>query len=394
MKLKETGMRVVMATGDYSITAASIAVQVGILSDMKYDTFAKFRENDDNAVRERDRESGSALLLNGSEIDRLTSDEWKIIFKVYKEIVLSRATPNQKLLLVKEFQANDNVVLMAGDGVNDVPALKRANLSVAIGSGSLIAIEIASVVLLNNDIDGISLLLGTGRHTLKSIKKTVILFTISSVFCNYISIILNRTIGIPQLCSNLQMMFISSFINSILSVSLFMEKPKLYEYKYIQKRNLIDAHMLIIVFLFLGPLTTFFAYTNLFLYFKYFAYLDPFDLVFNYFEDIASPTLITGQSVAFYSIIILQSIGNLYSIRKNRLALIDSFPIFGRCKNLTLVISTLFAIIVGVTCASVSIPGVVFKIPLVFYALPLACSILLLLFNEIRKLYISRSLHI
>lgn len=119
------GVRVVMVTGDYSITAASIASQVGILSNMSYDTYAKLHRNKTNQKLLK-----KSIIIIGKEINQLTKDEWKIICNHYPEVILSRATPSHKLLCVKEYQENGNSVLMVGDGVNDLPAMRQADVSV------------------------------------------------------------------------------------------------------------------------------------------------------------------------------------------------------------------------------------------------------------------------
>lgn len=98
-KLRQLGVRVVMATGDFSITAVSVASQVGIMSlGMRYDTLSK--------MRDKAASSATAIVLNGSEIDQITSAEWAVICGRYTEIVLSQATPERKLKCVEGFQSN------------------------------------------------------------------------------------------------------------------------------------------------------------------------------------------------------------------------------------------------------------------------------------------------
>ena len=80
----------------------------------------------------------NSLLINGSEIEQLTDNNWRIITK-YDEIVLARTTPEQKLKTVNEFRKDGYIVAVTGDGVNDAPALKNADIGIALGSGSEVA---------------------------------------------------------------------------------------------------------------------------------------------------------------------------------------------------------------------------------------------------------------
>ena len=114
-----------MVTGDYALTAAAIALQIGLFTTNQYDTIEQMRQN------EKKEGPRKALLLTGSEMETLTDDEWRLITP-YQQIVFARTTPEQKLRTVKEFQHDNNIVAVTGDGVNDSPALKQADISIAI----------------------------------------------------------------------------------------------------------------------------------------------------------------------------------------------------------------------------------------------------------------------
>lgn len=91
----------------------------------------------------------TAIVMSGPELSDLNDEQWDKLCG-YDEIVFARTTPEQKLRIVKEFQARSNIVAMTGDGVNDAPSLKAADVGVALGSGSDIAIEAADMVLLES----------------------------------------------------------------------------------------------------------------------------------------------------------------------------------------------------------------------------------------------------
>lgn len=158
-KCRGAGIRVFMVTGDYALTAAAIATQIGIFSVPQYDTVEvmhlKVKESafqsieGDNKPKEKQKpmeriRKREALLLTGNDLETLTKNDWRVITQ-YEEIVFARTTPEQKLRTVKEFQHDGYVVGVTGDGVNDAPALKSADIGIAMGGGSEVAMEVGSL---------------------------------------------------------------------------------------------------------------------------------------------------------------------------------------------------------------------------------------------------------
>lgn len=140
------GIRIVMITGDHAITAKAIATQAGI---------------------------PSKLILSGSEIDQLSEEELQNALK--KTCIFVRIKPNQKLRLVKALQANQEIVAMTGDGINDAPALKAAHVGIAMGQrGTDVAREASSLVLLNDDFTAIVNTIKQGRQIYDNLQKAVI----------------------------------------------------------------------------------------------------------------------------------------------------------------------------------------------------------------------------
>lgn len=131
-------------TGDFKLTAQAIAEECGIISNTALLETIHALSREQKADRER-----HSIVLSGPEIMSLNDCQWDQLCQ-YKEIVFARTTPEQKLRIVKEFQARDNIVGMTGDGVNDAPSLKAADIGIAMGSGSDIAIEAADMVLLDS----------------------------------------------------------------------------------------------------------------------------------------------------------------------------------------------------------------------------------------------------
>lgn len=186
-KCRQAGIRVFMITGDYALTAAAIASDIGILSNpTEVDTFEKVRlqvkmgdekskeiENKKKVARGEEEvvtNECKSLILNGSELSKLTFDEWRLVTK-YQEIVFARITPEQKLMIVNEFQNYGNVVGVTGDGVNDAPALKSADIGIAMGSGSEVAMEASQLVLLDNNFSSILIAIENGRLVFENLRK-------------------------------------------------------------------------------------------------------------------------------------------------------------------------------------------------------------------------------
>lgn len=109
-----------------------------------------------------------AIVISGNELKALSDHQWKTLTE-YEEVVFARTTPEQKLRIVREYQTN-NVVAMTGDGVNDAPSLKAADVGIALGSGSDIAMEAADMVLLDT-FSSVVVAVQYGRVVFDNLKK-------------------------------------------------------------------------------------------------------------------------------------------------------------------------------------------------------------------------------
>ena len=142
----DAGIRVVMITGDYPLTAQKIGRQIGL----------------------RDPEN----IITGPELDRMSVEEFKE--RVKNVNVFARVVPEQKLRIVDAFKANGEIVAMTGDGVNDAPALKSANIGIAMGGrGTDVAREASTLVLLDDDFTSIVGGVKMGRRIFDNLKKAI-----------------------------------------------------------------------------------------------------------------------------------------------------------------------------------------------------------------------------
>ena len=144
-KCHRAGIRIVMITGDYGLTAESVARRIGIVRD-------------------------GALILNGTDIDAM--DDAALGDALKQEVVLARVTPEQKLRVVSVLRGMGHVVAVTGDGVNDAPALKKADIGIAMGaSGTDVAREAADMVLMDDNFASIVNAVEEGRAVYANIKK-------------------------------------------------------------------------------------------------------------------------------------------------------------------------------------------------------------------------------
>lgn len=186
--LRAAGIRVFMVTGDFALTAVSIAEQCGIVTDTRGihrladlprdaapDTIERYDPDGDKAESALAPEQDGtrrALVLSGPDLMQMTDAQWAQACE-YPEIVFARTTPEQKLRIVKEFQGRGAVVGMTGDGVNDAPSLKAADVGIAMGGGSDVAMEAADLVLLES-FSSMVVAVTYGRLVFDNLKKTIL----------------------------------------------------------------------------------------------------------------------------------------------------------------------------------------------------------------------------
>lgn len=199
--IHNAGIDVIMITGDAKETAISIAKECGVIK----------RSTD--------------LVLTSEEFNKLDDETLKKKIKNLK--VVARALPTDKSRLVKIIEEMDLIVGMTGDGVNDAPALKKANVGFAMGSGSEVAKEASDIVILDNNILSISKAILYGRTTLKSIRKFIVYQLTVNMTALSLSII-GSYIGISTPITIIQMLWLNMIMDTFAGLAFSFEPPLKY----------------------------------------------------------------------------------------------------------------------------------------------------------------------
>ncbi|KAJ1025850.1 hypothetical protein NDA16_002476 [Ustilago loliicola] len=255
------GIRFFMVTGDFQLTAEAIARQCGIITAEKlfrYDNLHSIQLPVYDTHADNDARPQNALSLTGADMMKLNEADWEQICR-FDEIVFSRTTPDNKLRIVKEFQARDECVGMTGDGVNDAPSLKQADIGIAMGGGSAVAMEASDMVLLESFSSIVDALL-YGRLVFVNLKKTIGYLLPAGSIAELCPVLISFFFGLPQILSNLQMIFVCVLTDAISSLSLVQEQPEANLLKRkprsVKKDRLADWKLLLHAYLFVGiPLT-------------------------------------------------------------------------------------------------------------------------------------------
>ncbi len=196
---KQAGIHVVMITGDFPTTARSISSQIGMATEME--------------------------LITGEELDRLNDTELKQ--KINNINIFARVVPEQKLRIVNAFKANGHVVAMTGDGVNDAPALKSADIGIAMGNrGTDVAREASALILLDDNFASIVAAIRNGRKIFDNLQKAMSYVLAIHVPIIGLSLIPAFFNGLPVLLMPLHIVFLELIIDPVCSVAFESEQEE------------------------------------------------------------------------------------------------------------------------------------------------------------------------
>merc|ERR1712214_133883 len=172
-KCRSAGIKVIMVTGDHPITAAAIARSVGIISEGT-ETIEDVAARKGVEVKDVNPREARAAVVHGGEIEDMSEKQIDEILMYHTEIVFARTSPQQKLIIVEGCQRMGAIVAVTGDGVNDSPALKKADIGVAMGiAGSDVSKQAADMILLDDNFASIVTGVEEGRLIFDNLKKSI-----------------------------------------------------------------------------------------------------------------------------------------------------------------------------------------------------------------------------
>ena len=195
---KSAGIKTVMITGDHKTTAQAIGRDIGIMD-----------EHD--------------IALSGQELDALTDEQ--LDEKLESISVYARVSPENKIRIVRAWQRKDKVTAMTGDGVNDAPALKQADIGVAMGSGTDVAKDSAAMILTDDNFASIVKAVGVGRTVYGNIKKAIA-YLFAGNLGAIIAILYAVLLGLPNPFTAIQLLFINLVNDSLPAIALGVEKQE------------------------------------------------------------------------------------------------------------------------------------------------------------------------
>ena len=216
----DAGIQTVMITGDNELTARSIAKEIGLIKN----------SND--------------LVITSEELNKMNDEELKNIIPKLK--VVARSLPEDKKRLVNLSQELGLVVGMTGDGVNDAPALKRADVGFAMGSGTEVAKEVSDIVILDDNFLSIVNTILFGRTIFKSIRKFIIFQLTVNITTVFLSVI-GPLVGVTSPLAAIQMLWINMVMDTLAGIAYAYEPPiKEYMKEPPKKRNekIMNSYMI------------------------------------------------------------------------------------------------------------------------------------------------------
>ena len=224
-KCRSAGIKVIMVTGDHPITAKAIAKGVGIISEGN-ETVEDIAARLGIPVTEVNPKDAKACVVHGSDLRDMTPAQIDEVLINHPEIVFARTSPQQKLIIVEGCQRQGQIVAVTGDGVNDSPALKKADIGVAMGiAGSDVSKQAADMILLDDNFASIVTGVEEGRLIFDNLKKSIA-YTLTSNIPEISPFLLFILANIPLPLGTITILCIDLGTDLVPAISLAYELPE------------------------------------------------------------------------------------------------------------------------------------------------------------------------
>ncbi|XP_071772883.1 potassium-transporting ATPase alpha chain 1 [Centroberyx gerrardi] len=409
MKCRTAGIRVVMVTGDHPITARAIAANVGIITEGS-ETVEDIATRKRIPVEQVNKRDARACVINGGQLKDMTSDELDDALRNHPEMVFARTSPQQKLIIVESCQRLGSIVAVTGDGVNDSPALKKADIGIAMGiAGSDAAKNAADMILLDDNFASIVTGVEQGRLIFDNLKKSIA-YTLTKNIPELTPYLIYITVSVPLPLGCITILFIELATDIFPSVSLAYEKAE-SDIMHLKPRNprrdrLVNEALAAYSYFQIGAIQSFAGFTD---YFTAMAQEGWFPLLCvglrSQWEDVRLQDLqdsygqewtfsqrlyqeYTCYTVFFVSIEICQ-ISDVLIRKTRRLSLFQQ----GFFRNRVLLSAIIFQLCLGnLLCYCPGMPNIFNFMPIrvQWWFVPVPYGILIFVYDEIRKLGVRR----
>jgi Ca2+-transporting ATPase len=199
LNARKAGIRPVMITGDHKVTASSIAEKIGIMGD-------------------------GDLAISGPELDDMTDED--LDKRLEKISVYARVSPEHKIRIVRAWQKKGHIVAMTGDGVNDAPALKQADIGVAMGKmGTEVSKDASAMILTDDNFATIIKAVANGRNVYRNIRNAI-KFLLSGNMAGILCVLYTSIRGLPVPFAPVHLLFINLLTDSLPAIAIGMERAE------------------------------------------------------------------------------------------------------------------------------------------------------------------------
>lgn len=296
--LRQAGIRIVMVTGDYGLTAESVARRIGMLTTPR------------------------PRILTGADVDMMTDAQLQAVLD--QEIIFARMAPEHKLRLVAAFQARGEVVAVTGDGVNDAPALRKADIGISMGiAGSDVAKEAADVILTNDNFAAIVSAIEEGRAVYDNIRKFITYIFASNV-PEIMPFVLTALFKIPLALRVAQILAIDLGTDLLPALALGAERPEpgvMHRPPRLRAQPLLDRSLLLRAYVWLGGIETVLCYIGFLLVYVLAGALDGLRLP--WLDGLPRLSLPPEQvyllaTTVFFAGVVLAQVGNAFACRTEK----------------------------------------------------------------------------